>query len=45
MTSKDLLYVENVNLPNTCTPDEFSLDNNIGIEDVTERISLQIFID
>ena len=30
MTSKDLLYVEKANLPNTCTPDEFSIDNDIG---------------
>jgi hypothetical protein len=26
------------NLPNTCTPDEFSMDNDIGTEDHTECI-------
>ena len=39
MTSKCLLYVENKsNLPNTCTTDEFSIDNDIGTKDLTERI-------
>jgi hypothetical protein len=26
------------NLPNTCTTDEFSIDNDIGTKDLTERI-------
>ena len=35
---------EQANLPNTCTPDEFSIDNDIGTEDLTERI-VEIYID
>ena len=38
MTSKCLLYVETKLLTNTCTPDEFSIDNEIGTEDLTESI-------
>jgi N-formylglutamate amidohydrolase len=30
------------NLPNTCNPDEFSIDNDIGTEDLTERIITHI---
>ena len=29
---------DQANLPNTCTPDESSIDNDIGTEDLTERI-------
>jgi hypothetical protein len=29
---------DQANLPNTCTLDEFSIDNHIGAEDLTERI-------
>ena len=29
---------DKANLPNTCTPDEFSVDNDIGTEDLTESI-------
>ena len=39
MTSKDLLYVENkLSYPIRCTPDEFSIDNDIGTEDLAEDI-------
>ena len=42
MTSKDLLYVEKANLSNTCTPDEFSIDNDIRTEDLIEPIVINI---
>ena len=39
MTSKRFtLCRKQANLPNTCTPDEFSIDNDIGTEDLTEHI-------
>ena len=42
MTSKDLLYVEKANLSKTCTPDEFSIDNDIRTEDLIEPIVINI---
>ncbi len=29
---------DQANLPNRCTTDEFSIDNDIGTKDLTERI-------
>ena len=33
---------EKANLPNTCDPEEFSIDNDIGTEDLTARIITHI---
>ena len=33
---------DKANLPNTCTPDEFGVDNDIGTEDLTESIVANI---